>query len=73
MNKALLIPVLAAFGTMLLLYLVGYIAQIDSLKLKISMESSEIALLPIFIGLIVCYVSERIMKLRLKSESQRNK
>jgi hypothetical protein len=29
--------------------------------------------MPIFIGLIVCYVSERIMKLRLKSESQRNK
>lgn len=65
MNKALLIPILAAFGTMLLLYLVGYIAQIESLKFRFSIESSEIALLPIFIGLLVGYICERMMKLKV--------
>ena len=65
MNKVLLIPVLITFGTMLLLYLVGYIAQIESLSFKFSVESQEIALFPIFLALLVGYISERVMKMKV--------
>ncbi len=63
-NKSFWIPLLASFGTMILLYLIGYIAEIDFLILKISLSETEIALLPIAVGILVGFISERIIKLK---------
>ena len=67
MNKAFWIPLIASLGTMILLYLIGGIADIDFLVLKISLPYSEISLLPIVVGIIVGFISERIIKLKSKS------
>ncbi len=66
LGKYFTIPVIAAFGTMILLYIIGFIAQIDFLKFKITSSSTEIALLPIFIGLIVAVIVERLLKSKLQ-------
>ena len=50
------------FGTMALLYLIGFIANIDILIFKVTNSSTEIAFLPIVIGLIVVLISGRILK-----------
>ncbi|WP_223700006.1 ATPase [Sutcliffiella deserti] len=64
MSKSFWIPLMTSFGTMVLLYLIGYIADIDFLIFKISLEHTEIALLPIAVGLLVGFISERIVKLK---------
>ncbi len=53
---------LAAFGTMLVLYCIGYVAKVDALTFKISSTQTEISLVPIFIGLCVAYIGDRKMK-----------
>ena len=53
---------LAAFGAMLVLYCIGYVANIDALTFKISSTQTEISLVPIFIGLCVAYIGDRKMK-----------
>ena len=64
MNKSFWIPLMASFGTMIFLYIIGFIADIDFLKLKISLSDTEIALLPIVVGMLVGFISERIIKLK---------
>ncbi|MEH7247359.1 ATPase [Neobacillus niacini] len=64
MNKSFWIPLMASFGTMIFLYIIGFIADIDILKLKISLSDTEIALLPIVVGMLVGFISERIIKLK---------
>ncbi|SDN67072.1 ATPase [Bacillus sp. OK048] len=64
MSKSFCIPLMASFGTMILLYIIGFIADIDFLKLKISLSDTEIALLPIVVGMLVGFISERIIKLK---------
>ena len=63
-SKSFWIPLMASFGTMILLYIIGYIADIDFLKLKISLSYTEIALLPIVVGMLVGFISERIIKMK---------
>ena len=63
-SKPFWIPFLASFGTMILLYIIGYIADIDFLIFKISISYTEIALLPIADGNLVGFISERIIKLK---------
>ncbi|WP_342601095.1 ATPase [Psychrobacillus sp. FSL H8-0483] len=62
MSKSFWIPLMASFGTMILLYIIGYIADIDFLIFKISLSDTEIALLPIAVGMLVGFISERIIK-----------
>lgn len=62
MNKTDWISLLLGFGTMALLYLIGFIANIDILIFKVTNSSTEIAFLPIIIGLIVVLISGRMMK-----------
>ena len=62
MNKTVWISLMLGFGTMALLYLIGFVASIDILIFKITNSSTEIAFLPIIIGLMVAFISERIMK-----------
>jgi len=47
---------------MALLYIVGFFANMDILIFKVSNSSTEVTFLPIVIGLIVVFISERIMK-----------
>ena len=62
MNKKGRIPLVLGFGTMALLYIIGFVANIDILIFKVTNSSTEVALLPIAIGLIVVVISERMMQ-----------
>ncbi|MCZ8541903.1 ATPase [Psychrobacillus psychrodurans] len=62
MSKSFWIPLTASFGTMILLYIIGFIADIDFLIFKISLSHIEIALLPFGVGVLVGFISERIIK-----------
>jgi len=61
-NKKGRISLVLGFGTMALLYIIGFVANIDILIFKVSNSSTEVAFLPIVIGLIVVVISERMMK-----------
>ena len=62
MNKTIWISLMLGFGTMTILYIIGFVANIDILIFKVSDSSTEVAFLPIIIGLIVVFISERIIK-----------
>ncbi|ARJ37524.1 ATPase [Sporosarcina sp. P21c] len=62
MNKSFWIPLLVSFGTMIFLYVIGFIANIDILKFTISLSHTEISLVPIGVGIVMGFVSERIIK-----------
>ena len=47
---------------MVLLYLIGFISNIDFLVFKISSSKTEIALLPIVVGLLIAFISDGIIK-----------
>ena len=63
-SKSFWIPLIASFGTMILLYIIGFIANIDFLVFKVSLSYTEISLLPIVVGILVGFISERIIKLK---------
>ncbi|WP_082191018.1 hypothetical protein [Peribacillus loiseleuriae] len=74
-NKLFRVPLIAAFGTMIFLYLIGDIFSVSFLAFKIFQnkhlengltQTTEIALLPIGIGLVVGFVVERSIKARGK-------
>lgn len=67
MGKSFWIPLIIAFGTMGLLYLMGFLAEINFLVFKWSSSYTEVALLPIGVGLLLGYISERIIKLKLNT------
>ena len=58
------ISLIFSIGVMVLLYFIGFIANTDFLVFKISPSSTEIALLPIAVGLFIAFISDRIIKLR---------
>ena len=62
MNKTVWISLVLGFSTMALLYIIGYVGNIDILIFKVSSSSTEVAFLPIVIGLIVVLISGRMMK-----------
>ena len=64
MRKPFWIPLIAAFGTMIVLYLIGFLAKIDFLVFKVSSSYTEISLLPIFVGIGVGFISEKFVKSR---------
>lgn len=64
MSKSFWLPLIAAIGTMVLLYVIGSVGSIDILVFNISLSNTEIALLPIVVGVVVAIVSDRIMKSR---------
>lgn len=66
MSKPFWIPLIASFGTMILLYLIGFIADLDFLVFRISFSSTEIALLPIAVGILVGFISEFIIKMKAR-------
>jgi prepilin signal peptidase PulO-like enzyme (type II secretory pathway) len=62
MNNTVWISLVLGFTTMALLYLIGFIANIDILIFKVTHSNTEIAFLPIIIGLLVILISGRMMK-----------
>ncbi|PIC65303.1 ATPase [Sporosarcina sp. P13] len=66
MDKSLWIPLLVSFGTMIVLYLLGYIADIDILIFRMSLSDTEISLLPIAVGMLAGFICERVIKSRAK-------
>ncbi|MGE6753774.1 ATPase [Rossellomorea sp. NPDC071047] len=62
MSRSLCLTLIAAIGTMVLLYVIGFVGNIDFLIFRISLSNTEIALLPIVVGVIVAIVGDRIMK-----------
>ena len=60
-NKEYMIPIILSFGTMALLYLVGFIFDIDFLIFKITSSRTEVALLPIIIGLLIAFIGDKIV------------
>ena len=63
-SKSLWFPLMASLGTMILLYIIGFLTDINALIFKISLSYTEIALLPIGVGVLVGFISERIIKLK---------
>ncbi len=61
-NKTILTSLVLGFGTMALLYIIGFVADIDILIFKVTNSSTEVAFLPLVIGLIVVFISGGIMK-----------
>ncbi|RDW17307.1 ATPase [Oceanobacillus chungangensis] len=64
MNKNFWIPLIASLGTMIILYLIGNIFNVDFLIFDISLPYSEISLIPIVVGILVGFISERIIKMK---------
>jgi hypothetical protein len=62
MSKPFWIPLIASFGTIILLYTIGIITDINFLIFKISPSYTEIAFLPIVVGLLIGFITERIIK-----------
>ena len=62
MKKTFWISLMLGFGTTAILYIIGFVANIDILIFKVSDSSTEFSILPIMIGLLVIAISERIMK-----------
>ena len=66
MSKPFWIPLIASFGTMILLFTISVIADINFLIFKLSPSYTEISLLPIVIGLLIGFITERILKYKSK-------
>ncbi|WP_077212768.1 ATPase [Bacillus dakarensis] len=62
MSRSFWVPLTASFGTMILLYFIGFIADIDIFTFKISPSYSEISFLPIIVGFLIGFICERIIK-----------
>jgi hypothetical protein len=63
-SKSFWIPLIAAFGTMILLYIIGFITNIDFLVFKYSLSYTEISLLPILHGRFFLVASDYVREKR---------
>ncbi|OIJ17965.1 ATPase [Anaerobacillus alkalidiazotrophicus] len=66
MSKPFWIPLIASFGTMILLFTIGNIGDIKFLVFKVSPSYTEISFLPIVVGIIIGFIAERILKYKSK-------
>ena len=64
MSKTFWIPLIASFGTMILLFTIGNLADINFLIFKYSLSHTEISFLPIIVGILIGFITERIIKLK---------
>ncbi|SDI36857.1 hypothetical protein SAMN05192534_13920 [Alteribacillus persepolensis] len=62
MNKLFWIPLITSIGTIILLYGIGNTADVDFLVFRMSLSNVEISLLPIAVGILAGFISERIVK-----------
>lgn len=59
-KKYYMVPLILSFGSMALLYLIGFIFDLEFLVFKITPSSTEVALLPIIIGLLIAFICDKI-------------
>lgn len=73
MKKSLWFPLLSSLGTMVSLYLIGFINNLSIFEFRVFQNEpqkdglildAEIALLPIAIGVVVGFIVERIIKVK---------
>ncbi len=62
LNKSFWIPLFASFGSMILLYVIGFMANIDFLIFKMTLSYTEISFIPIIVGLLIGLIIERMLK-----------
>lgn len=55
-------PFVYGIGAMVLLFIIGFIGNIDYLIFRVSPSSTEIAFLPIIVGIFVWLVSKRFVR-----------
>ncbi len=58
-----------SFGAMALLYFIGFIDDIDYLTFDISKSKTEIAFLPIVVGLVLAFICDLILNKSQKQNS----
>ncbi|QFT89653.1 hypothetical protein FIU87_13410 [Bacillus sp. THAF10] len=56
------LPIYAGIITIIVFFFIGYITKSAVLKFKVSVSHTEIAFLPIVLGLLVWFISARVMK-----------
>ena len=64
MSKLFWIPLIASFGTMILLFTIGNLAGINFMIFKFSLSHTEISLLPIIVGILIGFITERMLKFK---------
>ncbi|AOV08153.1 hypothetical protein [Sporosarcina ureilytica] len=62
MDKSYWMLLIASLGTMIMLYIIGSIADIEILRFKHSSSNIEIAFLPIVVGFLIALIGNRIIK-----------
>ncbi|MEH7237635.1 ATPase [Bacillus sp. JJ1562] len=67
------ISLIASIGSMVLLYLIGFIANIDILVFKFTPSHTEIALLPIAVGLLIAIICDGLNKYKSKKHDHLQK
>ena len=65
MSKPFWIPLIASIGIMILLYIIGFIADIDILVFKVSPSYTEISFLPIIVGFLIGFISDTNYKIQI--------
>ena len=70
-NKEYRISIMISFGTMALLYLVGFIFEIEFLLFKITSSRTEVSLLPIIIGLLLAFVGDKMVDSKLRKRENK--
>ncbi|MBR7553086.1 hypothetical protein ACFFJI_09055 [Allobacillus sp. GCM10007491] len=58
MKKPFWIPLTVALGTMIVLYGIGSLFQIDYFSFKLSWNYTEVSLFPVFLGVAAGFLNE---------------
>ncbi|MGG4471548.1 ATPase [Paenibacillus alvei] len=66
MSKYFWVPFTAGFATVVLLYIVGTITEIDILMFRVSLSYTEISFFPIIVGILVGLISKQIIRYKSK-------
>ncbi|WP_078596523.1 hypothetical protein [Evansella clarkii] len=64
MKKPFWPPLIVSIGTMLVLYLIGFFTETKSLSLKVSLDYTEISLLPVIAGFLAGFLCSFLIRLR---------
>lgn len=66
MRKPFWIPLSVAVGTIVLLYMIGFIANLDFLQFTLTPSYTEISLMPIVFGILIGFMTEYIIKFKIQ-------
>ncbi|WP_088035193.1 ATPase [Evansella clarkii] len=66
MKKPFWPPLIVSIGTMVVLYLIGFFTETKSLSLKVSLDYTEISLLPVIAGFLAGFLCSFFIRLRAR-------